>query len=173
MNMNNLAAQIAEAEACGNAQLLADIARQLLERPSAPPTTRKRKATAGHDAAEFWTRTERLAAGLAPIKDGKISGGKYRWVLVEFENGVRMVTGQYPRVKEPESLAPSIISARARYLGILSGRVLDAAHAHNVPQVINARVLTEVEAEMERRPCMRQRAALEAFAPIAKVEGGQ
>lgn len=163
---NIKAADIAGAEAAGDVALLASIARQLLGNV---PRARATKAKPATDDS-YLTLTERRALGLPIPKDGKMGADKYRWVYVEFENGFRCVTGYYPRAKKPDDITPAIISARARYLGALSGRILDARKACDVPRVTGARIITDQEAEELRRPCRRMRTALEAFLEQAREE---
>lgn len=158
----NIAAEIEAAELTGNSALLAAIARQLLasSAPTKKPATRARK---GSSELAYLTLTERRALNLPPIKRGKIGGGVYRWVLVEFANGVRMVTGQYPDAKNPDDLSQAVISARARYLGILSGRYLSARYSADVPTVTNMREIGAEDAQQMRTSCQNMRMALEAF----------
>lgn len=177
--MLNLSSEIASAEHAGDVNLLAAICRQLLlERtggkpivlkPTAP--TKPTKAPAIADE-ELLTMTERKALGLPLERKTKFKrDGAYRWVLIEFANGYRQLTGMYPREKNPESLAPAMASARARYLLMLQGgRFFDQntvlRAAKRLPKITGARVVSNpVELEDLRYRCLDMRTALEAFTP--------
>lgn len=170
--MLNLSSEIASAEHAGDVNLLAAICRQLLlERTGSKPIALKPTAPSkpikiGDE--ELLTMTERKALGLPVERKTKFKrDGVYRFVLVEFANGYRQLTGMYPREKNPESLAPAMASARARYLLILSGgRFIDAGKAKKLPKIKSARVVSDAqELEDLRYRCLDMRTALEAFTP--------
>lgn len=168
MNMHtDLQFQIDQAELAGDVYALASILRQMLiERAgftATKPKPAKPRAAAGDD--RYLTNTERRAKGLPEYKDGKFGGGTYRWVLIEFANGMRVLNGCYPRAKNPDDLSPAIIGARARYLLTMGGgRLIDPKAAKRVPRVTSARELTDAaEITRERLACLRMGNALETF----------
>lgn len=157
--MKTILSQIEAAELAGDTAALAAIARALAGSSFKPV---KAKSAATDAGQQYLTPTERLALGLPALKDGKIGGAPYRWVLVTFANGYRSLVGYYPRVKNPDDLTPAVISARARYLLILSGQFLDASKADQVPAIASTRVLTDpAEIDRERIECMHLRLAFE------------
>jgi hypothetical protein len=157
----NIASEIEAAALAGDSALLASIARALLA-GGKKPATKARKSAQAVDS-RYLTLTERRALGLPPLKRGKIGGGVYRWVLVEFASGFRMVTGQYPDAKAPDDLTQAVISARARYLGILSGRYLNARYSAQVPAILSVRQISRDEALDMRESCQTMRHALAVF----------
>lgn len=170
MNMHtDFRSQIASAETAGDVHGLAALCRQLLaeragleSKPKPRPAPRARAK--GGELEQYLTNTERLARGLPWLKDGKIGGGCYRYVLVSFANGLRILNGCYPRAKNPDDLSPAVVGARARYLLAIGGKPqIDARDAKRVPRVTSARVISDpLEIERERAACIAMRLPLEA-----------
>lgn len=170
MNMPlNIRALLKHAETSREAGAWEALARNLMTEKglARPPARAKAKTPARKSLAAAidpatLTLTECRAKGIKAPRE-RFAGGAYVWVLVEFKNGQRILTGQYPRAGKPDSRGAAIGNARARLLLAMSGGVrMDAAA--KCPAVRGVRDITDPEEiERLREECFRQRAAFETF----------
>ncbi len=166
----NLRQLLKHAEACNDAKAWEAFARNLMaEKNLVPAAGGRRRKPAPARAPKlrgtderYLTLTERRALGLPPAKDGKIGGGPYVFVLVEFADGVKMLTGQYPRAKDPADMTQAVISARARYLRTNSGGVRISPKAR-IPAVVKVTAIAHDQVEAWRDRCHQICEALDAF----------